>query len=318
MRAIVALSAGLLASVASAASVQLRDKANGNIIDVEIVEVRAEQVAFRLPGGERVYTKDWDDLDAAWIRRHSPALWAERQLLLKPAEEKPKGEKAAPADPFAQEAPPSDARQVARHLAAALEDRLRGPDAGRVEGLCRETGLEEAAFWKAFDEMRRASGSLAPLKEGEKTPAIRSREKPRDSFSGQDRRESWQRDPALRAKEEALRRDTDKGEGTLSASAYLRALAEGGTKGRVAWQLLRFLPEDRKAILDRLQKYEKQAAELAERVEQPDAKRDALVLRKAVADVAASLGRVSRENSTQEERLRMDCSSLLSRLGTVK
>lgn len=318
MRALLALSAALLAAAAPAGTVQLRDKANGNIIDVEVVEVRVDQVSFRLPGGERVYAKPWDDLDTAWIRRHSPAVWAERELLLKPAEEKPKAENPLPADPFAKEAAPADARQVSRNLATALEDRLRGPDAGRVEGLCREAGLEEAAFWKAFDEMRRASGSLAPLKEGEKSSAIRSREKTRDTQSqGNDgKRESWQRDPALRAKEESLRRDAEKGEGTLSGLAYLRALAEGGTKGRVAWQLLRFLPDDRKAVLDRLQKYEKQAAELADRAEQPDAKRDALVLRKQIADLVVSLGRVSRENPTQEERLRMDCAGLLSRLGT--
>lgn len=322
MRALALLLAALLPASALAATVRLRDKANGNIVEVEVVEVQVDKLAFRLPGGERVYTKEWDSLDTAWIRRNSPALWAERELLLKPADEKPKEAKAdETADPFAKESPPAAAKDILRNLAGALDDRLRGPEAGRIEGLCREAGIEEAAFWKAFDEMRRASGTLAPPKEGEKslTSRLRDKEKERDKDnsrdSGRDKRESWQRDPALRAKEESFRRETDKSEGSLTCSAYLQALVEGGSKGRIAWQLLRHLPEDRKAILARLLKYEKQAAELAERAEQADAKRDALVLRKQLSDLAASLGRVSKENPTQEERLRADASSLLNRLG---
>ncbi|MFN7340333.1 MAG: hypothetical protein ACK5VI_04535 [Opitutia bacterium] len=321
MRAPVLLLVALvMAADALAATVRLRSKANGNIIEAEIVEVTLEKVAFRLPGGERLYDADWESLDTEWIRRNSPGLWAERELLLKPAEDKSAKPKDEGADPFAKEAPPASAKDVLRNLASALEDRLRGPDSYRIESFCRESGTDEAAFWKAFDEMRRASGTLAPAKEGEKTTVTRSREKERDFSRDKDRdgdkRESWRRDPALRAKEEAFRRDTEKGAGSLTATAYLRAVADGGFQGRIAWQLLRHLPDDRKAILDRLQKYEKQAAELAERAEQPDAKRDALVLRKQIADLIASLGRVSKDNSTQEERLRADCNSLLSRLST--
>lgn len=312
MRAFLLLLAALGAAAdLLGATVRLRDKANGNIIEAQVVEIGVEKLSFRLPGGERLYEVPWESLDTEWIQRNSPRLWAERELLLKPAEkpaEKPRDEAA---DPFAKEAPPADARAILRNLGSALEDRLRGPEAGRIESFCRESGTDEAAFWKAFDEMRRASGTLPPPKEGEKAPG-RSRDKDRDR--DRDKRDGWRRDPSLQAKEEALRRDTEKDAGTLTGSVYLRSVADGGFQGRIAWQLLRHLPEDRKAILERLRKYEKQAAELAERAEQPSAKRDALVLRKQLADLIASLERVSRENSTQEERLRSDCSDLLNRL----
>lgn len=314
MRAPLLLLAALgLAADALAATVRLRSKANGNIIDAEVVEVTLEKVAFRLPGGERLYEAEWESLDTEWIRRNSPALWAERELLLKPAEEKAAKPKDETADPFAKEAPPASAKDILRNLGSALEDRLKGPDTWRIESFCRETGIDEAAFWKAFDEMRRTSGTLPPDKEGEKT-ATRPRDKGRDRDPIRERLESLRRDPALKAREEALRRETEKSGGPLTATAYLRAVADGGFQGRIAWQLLRHQADDRKAILERLQKYEKQAAELAERAEQPDTKRDALVLRKQLADLVASLGRVSKENSTQEERLRSDCNSLLNRL----
>jgi len=313
MRALLSLLAALgLAADTLAATVRLRSKANGNIIDAEVVEVTLEKVAFRLAGGERLYEVEWESLDTDWIRRNSPALWAERELLLKPAEPRPEKPKDAAADPFAKEAPPGSARDILRNLASSLDDRLRGPE--RIESLCREAGIDETAFWKAFDEMRRTSGTLPPAKEGEKPSATpsRSRDKDRDG----DKRDSWRRDPALRAKEEAFRREGEKGSGSLTAAAYLRAVADGGFQGRIAWQLLRHLPDDRNAILERLQKYEKQAAELAERAEPADARRDALVLRKQLADLIASLRRVSKDNPTQEERLRADCNGLLSRLAS--
>jgi hypothetical protein len=317
MRALLLLSAALgLAADTLAATVRLRSKANGNIIEAEVVEVALDKVAFRLPGGERLYTVEWESLDTEWIRRNSPALWAERELLLKPEEDKPAKPAEPEADPFAKEAPPASARDILRNLGSSLDDRLRGPDGGRVEAFCRETGTDEALFWRTLDELRRQSGTLPPAKDEDKASSTRSRESEASRGKDRDKRESYRRDPAHRAKEEALRRDTEKGAGMVSAAAYLRVLGEGGSQGRVAWQLLRHLPGDRKAILDRLGKYEKQAAELGESAESSDTRRDALVLRKQIADLIASLGRVSRENPTQEERLRADCNGLLSRLAS--
>ncbi len=308
MRAFLApLAALLVAASAVADSVRLRSKANGNIIEAEVVEVTAENLAFRLAGGERLYTVGWDTLDLDWIRENSPALWNERQLLLKPAEpEKPKEDPAA--DPFAKETPPADTRAILRNLATSLADRTKGIDPGRIEGFCRnEAKVEEDVFWRVYEEMRR-DGAAAPAKpDAAKDPSSRSRDR-------KDRPE-WERNPAHRQKEEALRAQQQKGLGGVSHLAYLRALAEGGFKGRVAWHLLRFVPEEKAGLVERLRKYEGQAAELSTRSESADVRRDALVLRKQLADLIALLGRVTRENGVQEERLKGEAAALLGKLG---
>lgn len=308
MRATLApLVALLLAASLAADPVRLRSKANGNIIEAEVVEVAADKLAFRLKGGERVYTVGWDTLDLDWIKENSPALWNERQLLLKPAEP-PAPKEDAEADPFAKETPPADTRAILRNLATALGDRTRGIEPGRIESFCRhEAKLDEEVFWKAYDEMRR-EGAAPPAKaEASKETGSRSKDR-------KDRPE-WERNPAFRQKEEALRWQQEKGRGGVAHLAYLRALAEGGYKGRVAWNLLRFVPEEKAGLVERLRKYEAQAAELAARSESPDTRRDALVLRKQLADLVALLGRVARENGVQEERLKNESASLVAKLG---
>lgn len=308
MRALFLALGLLVAASASSATVRLRHAANGNIIEAEVVEVAADKLSFRLAGGERVYVVEWETLDLAWIKENSPALWNERELLLRPAEQpKPKEDPAA--DPFAKETPPADARAILRNLASALADRTKGIEAGRVESFCREARLEEEVFWKAYDELRRDSlpAAAAPDKSDKSSKSSRSR----DNKPGNE----WERSAVFRAKEDALRAQAERGQGGLTCAIYLRALAEGGYKGRVAWQLLRFLPDEKRALVERLQKYEVQAGELAERAPTPDGKRDALVLRKLLADLVASLGRVTRESSVQEERLKNEAAALAGRLG---
>jgi hypothetical protein len=297
----------LLAACLAADPVRLRSKANGNIIEAEVVEVTAENLAFRLVGGERLYTVGWDTLDLDWIKDNSPALWNERQLLLKPAEpEKPKEDPAA--DPFAKETPPPDTRTILRNLGTSLADRTRGIDPGRIEGFCRhEAKVDEEVFWKAYEEMRR-DGAPAPAKaDASKDSGSRAKDR-------KDRPE-WERNPAFRQKEEALREQQKQGRAGLTHVAYLRALAEGGFKGRVAWHLLRLVPEEKAGLVERLRKYEAQAADLATRSESPDTRRDAMVLRKQLADLIALLGRLSRETTVQEERLKNEAASLLAKIG---
>ncbi len=308
MRALPAsLVALLLAAALAADPVRLRSKSNGNIIEAEVVEVAADKLAFRLKGGERVYTVGWDTLDLDWIKGNSPALWNERQLLLKPAEpEKPKED--AEADPFAKETPPADTKAILRNLAAALGDRTRGIDPGRIDSFCRhEAKIDEEVFWKAYDEMRRDGAAPAAKAEPSRDSGSRARDR-------KDRPE-WERNPAHRQKEEALRAQHEKGAGGLTHLAYLRALAEGGYRGRVAWHLLRFHPEEKAGLAGRLRKYEAQAAELAARSDSADVRRDALVLRKQLADLGALLARVTRETAVQEERLKNEAAALLAKLG---
>jgi hypothetical protein len=157
--------------------------------------------------------------------------------------------------------------------------------------------------------MRRDGAPSASGGKPETTKDTASRAKDRKD------RPEWERNPAFRQKEEALRDLRHRGQGGVTYAAYLRALAEGGYKGRVAWHLLRFVPEEKAGLLDRLRKYEAQAAELAGRTEAADVRRDALVLRKQLADLAALLVRVTRENGVQEERLKSESAGLLGRLG---
>lgn len=300
-----------LGATASAETVKLRKKDNGNIIDVEVVEVAVDKVSFRLPGADRVYTVDWDSLDTAWLRRNSAAVWNEHELLLQPAQAKEEKKPDPAADPFAKESPPADTKELIKNLASTLGDRMKGIEPWTISAFCKENGLEESAFWKGYDELRRASGTYTEAKaaDGADKPSKSSRTKD----SGRDR-PSWERDPAGLARENQLKAEWEKGHAQLTALGYVRTLAEGGYKARLAWQFLRTSAEDRKGIVSRLRKYETLAGELAERADKADAKRDALVLRKLLGDVAASFERISKDSNVQEERLKVDCQSLLTRL----
>lgn len=306
------LTVGLLAlgALAAADTVKLRKKDNGNIVEVEVVELQVEQVSFRLPGADRVYTVSWDGLDTDWIRRNSPALWNEHDLLLHPLPDKTEKKPSPDDDPFAKETPPADAKELLKNLSSTLGDRLRGIEPSSISGFCRENGIEEATFWKGYDELRKSSGTYVEPKPSDTDKSSKSS---RSSGSGHDR-PAWERDPAGKAREDQLKADRDKGRLPLTGLGYIRSIAEGGYKGRLAWQFLRNSNEDRKDLVGRIRKYETMAGQLAERVEKPEAKRDALVLRKLLGDVAASFERVSKDNNTQEDKLKADCQALLTRL----
>lgn len=302
---IVSLSLG---APADGETVKLRKKDNGNIIDVEIVEIQVDQVGFRMPGGDRVYTVGWDSLDTTWIRQNSPAVWNEHELLMQPKPTEKKVEE--PDDPFAKESPAADAKELLRTLASTLNDKMRGIDPSSISNFCREASLEEATFWRGYDDLRRASGTFVEPKTPE---ADKSSKGSRSKDSNREQR-PWERDPASQAREYQLKAEIEKGRTIITGIGYIRTLAEGGYKGRLAWQCLRHSTEDRKGLIARLRKYEALASELAERIEKPESKRDALVLRKLLSDVATSFERISKENNTQEEKLKSDCQSLLARL----
>lgn len=312
MRSFILLAAYLgLAVLAGAETVKLRKKDNGNIIDVEVVEVEVDKVSFRLPGGDRVYSIEWDNLDTAWIKHNSVAVWNEHELLLHPTPDKEDKKPDPNADPFAKESPPADTKELLKNLSSALGDRMRGIEPWTITTFCRENGTEEATFWRGYDELRKASGTYVETKT---TDTDKSSKGSRTKDSNRDR-PSWERDPAGLARENQLKADWEKGRTLLTCLGYVRTLSEGGYKGRLAWQFLRASAEDRKSLAGRLRKYETLAGELADRADKADAKRDALVLRKLLGDVAASFERISKENNTMEEKLKSDCQSLLTRLG---
>ena len=302
-----------LAVLAAAETVKLRKKDNGNIIEVEIVEVEVDKISFRVPGGDRVHSVDWESLDAAWIKRNSPVVWNERELLLQPPSDKQDKKPDPNEDPFAKETTPMDTKELLKNLGSALGDRMRGIEPWSISSFCKENGLEEATFWRGYDELRKASGTYAEPKASDADKSDKSTRSSRGKDSGRDR-PSWERDPAGQARENQLRAEWDKGQTQLTCLGYMRTLSEGGYKGRLTWQMLRANAEDRKSLVGRLRKYEALAGELADKAEKADAKRDALVLRKLLGDVAASFERISKENNTQEEKLKSDCLALLNRL----
>jgi hypothetical protein len=317
MRLLVLL-AGILCfdSVVMAETARLRKKDNGNIVEVEIVEVQVDRVTFRLPGGEQTHTIAWEGLDTEWIKRNSPAVWNEHELMLKP-EPKTETKKEDTGDPFAKETPPADTKELIKNLSSALSDRMKGIDAWTITSFCKTYGIDEAAFWRGYDELRKASGTYVEPKTTDSDKSSSDKKSSRNKDGSKDR-QSWERDPAGKAREDLLRAESEKGHTTLNCIGYIRTIADGGYKGRLAWQFLRENTEDRKALATRLRKYETLAGELADRTDKTDAKRDALVLRKLLGDVAASVEKLSKENNTQEEKLKGDCQSLVTRLGTVR
>jgi len=89
-------------------------------------------------------------------------------------------------------------------------------------------------------------------------------------------------------------------------------LAEGGTKGKPVWMMLRRSTADREVIKAMLTQYAAQAEVLAEKPEGKASKADLLVLKKALENCADSLSRVTREYNAVEARLQTDCRTVLT------
>ncbi|NBV55908.1 MAG: hypothetical protein EBR70_04915, partial [Verrucomicrobia bacterium] len=147
----------LAAALAPAETIQLRK--NGNVVSFEYITQDEETITVQLPGKDTVLTYKWEDLDQDWVKKNQPKVWAERQLLIKPEEapdKKMEKEKEAESDPFAKELPPADLKTLVKNLAAAMTDGLKGIPMASVEPLCKEADIDESAFWKAYDDLKKA------------------------------------------------------------------------------------------------------------------------------------------------------------------
>jgi hypothetical protein len=89
-------------------------------------------------------------------------------------------------------------------------------------------------------------------------------------------------------------------------------LAEGGTKGKPVWMMLRRTTTDREAIKKIFEKYSQIAGDLAEKPEAKASKSELLVLKKALENGAESIGKVTRDTLAVEARLQTDCRAILS------
>lgn len=323
----------LAAAVLPAEPVQLRK--NGNIVTFEYITQDEDTITVQVPGKDSVLTYKWDDLDQEWTKKNSPKVWAERELLLKPAKdeamEKKKREKEPEEDPFAKEATPTDTKSLLRNLAVSMYDGLKGPQITNVEYLLREGEVEEASFWKAYAELKAASKPAPETKEkpdmadkpdkeaADKPDTKKPETKKGNTQKGKGGKETaapktTQRPEAFKTLEENAKKDFEAEKKNFAAMGYFRLLAEGGVKAKATWAMLRRAPEDRKAVVAMLRKYEALAGELADKPDAKATRNDNLVLKKQLQNAADSIEKVNRETLVMELRLGNDCQAVLSRL----
>jgi hypothetical protein len=89
-------------------------------------------------------------------------------------------------------------------------------------------------------------------------------------------------------------------------------LAEGGTRGKPVWMMLRRATADRETMLAMLEKYAKLCGDLSVQPQAAASKTELVVLKKALENCAESLAKVNRENNAVEARLQSDCRTLLA------
>lgn len=325
------------ACAARADLIQLRK--NGNVVAFEYVTQDEDTITVQLPGKDTVLTYKWEDLDQDWVKKNQPKVWAERQLLIKPDEapdKKMEKEKEADSDPFAKELPPADLKTLAKNLAAAMQDGLKGIPVASIEPLCKEADIDETTFWKGYDELKKA-GKVAgaakaaevadkteakdpekPEKEPtkEKKPATANKNtgnKNTPANRAKDNQQNAQRSTENKAREEAVKKDLENDVRAFTGVGYLRMLSENGPRARLTWSILRRAAEDRRTLLAALRKYETQAGQIAEKADIKD-KGEALALKKTIGNAADSLEKVTREATTMDGRLQGDCQALLLKI----
>ena len=330
----------LAAAILPAEPVQLRK--NGNIVTFEYITQDEDTITVQVPGKDSVLTYKWDDLDQEWTKKNSPKVWAERELLLKPAKEeameKKKREKEPEEDPFAKEATPTDTKSLLRNLSVSMLDGLKGVKITNVEFILKEGEIEEATFWKTYGELKAASkpateakekpeaadkadksdketGDAAAKPEVKKTDKTKaSAQKSKGNNNNNNTAKTTQRPDQFKTLEENAKKDYEAEKKNFAALGYFRLLAEGGVKAKATWAMLRRAPDDRQAMVTMLRKYEAMAAELAEKPDAKASRNENLALKKQLQNAAESIEKVNRETLIMDMRLSNDCQALLSRL----
>ena len=300
---------------AFAETVQLRRNGNATVIAFEYITQDETTIMVKRLDADIVLTYRWEDLDADWIKRNNPKVWAERELMLD--QEKPEKKMAAKEieDPFAQQMVATDGKSLVKNLLVSLQDGLKGMSltANRVDVVCSEFQLDENLFWLGFEDLKHAS-----LLSGKAEPATRAEISADESQStkaktkGKTATKAKVRSADSLAAEAAAKKDFAEETRPYNALGYLRMLAEGGTKGKPAWMMLRRSTADREAMKAMLTQYATQAETLAEKPEGKATKGELLVLKKALENCAESVGRVTREYNAVEARLQTDCRTVLT------
>ena len=310
----------LAALPAVAETVQLRRPGNATIITFEYITLDENAIMVKRLDTDAVLSYQWDDLDLDWIRKNNPKVWAERELLLSEAKtEKKMTKKEAEVDPFAQEVAATDTKSLLAILSISLQDGLKGINLtqNKIEIVCSEFQLEETQFWAGYDDLKRASkigGKNEPIPKAEPTTE-EPKEKTGKSLSPKAKAAAAKtkaRSSENQAAEAAAKRDFEAEIRPFNTLGYLRTLAEGGSRGKPIWMMLRRSTADREAMKAIFDKYAKMAGDLAEKPEAKASKSELVVLKKALENCAESIGKVTRENSAVEARLQTDCRALLT------
>ena len=305
---------------ALAETVQLRRAGNATIITFEYITQDDVAIMVKRLDSDAVLNYKWEDLDLDWIKKNNPKVWAERELLLSEAKtEKKMTKKEAEVDPFAQEVAATDTKSLLAILSISLQDGLKGINLtqNKIEIVCSEFQLEETQFWAGYDDLKRASkigGKNEPIPKAEPTTE-EPKEKTGKSLSPKAKAAAAKtkaRSSENQAAEAAAKRDFEAEIRPFNTLGYLRTLAEGGSRGKPIWMMLRRSTADREAMKAIFDKYAKMAGDLAEKPEAKASKSELVVLKKALENCAESIGKVTRENSAVEARLQTDCRALLT------
>ena len=305
---------------ALAETVQLRRAGNATIITFEYITQDDVAIMVKRLDSEAVLNYKWEDLDLDWIKKNNPKVWAEREQMIAEAKaERKMTKKEAEADPFAQEVSANDMKSFLGILSISLQDGLKGVNLSlnRVEAVCAELQLEEAQFWVGYEDLKRASkiaGKNEPTAKAE--PAAEELKekagKPLSAKAKAAAAKNKTRSPESQAAEAAARKDFEADARPFNTFGYLRMLAEGGSRAKPVWMMLRRATADREAMNKIFDKYAQMAGELAEKPDAKASKAELVVIKKALENCSESIGKVSRENTAVEARLQTDCRTLLT------
>jgi len=322
VRRLLTAALALVVLPAFAETVQLRRTGNATVIAFEYITQDETTIMVKRLDTDAVLNYKWEDLDLDWVKKNNPKVWAEREQLLAEAKsEKKMTKKEAEADPFAKEAVLTDTKSFLASLTISLQDGLKGINLAqnRIDAVCNEFQLEETQFWAGYEDLKRASkiaGKNEPVAKAETIPEEpKEKEKPTKALTPKAKAAAAKvkaRSSDNIAAEAAARADFAADARPFNTIGYLRMLAEGGTKGKPIWMMLRRTTADREAIKKIFDKYAQLAGDLAEKPEAKASKSELLVLKKALENAAESIGKVTRDNVAVEARLQTDCRALLT------
>ena len=319
VRLLLVASLALAALPAFAETVHLRRPGNATTITFEYITLDETAIMVKRLDSDAVLNYKWDDLDLDWIKKNNPKIWADRELLLSDAKaEKKMAKKEAEVDPFAQEAAATDTKSLVKNLLISLQDGFKGMslEANRIEAVCNEFQLDENLLWLGFEDLKRASQLSGKLEATARPQAVVEDNMdagPKTKVKGKSVAVAKVRkSPEAAAAEAMARKDFTEGNRPYNTLGYLRTLAEGGTKGKPIWMMLRRSTADREVMKAIFDKYAKMAGDLAEKPELKASKGELAVLKKALENCADSVGKVTRESNVVEARLQTDCRALLT------